>query len=41
MDVLSLPKREFGMLSANLPDLRRGFEIKSEGRDAASAAPGP
>jgi NADH dehydrogenase len=32
MDVLALPKREFGVLSANLPELRRSFEAKSEER---------
>ena len=26
MDVLSLPKKEFAVLAANLPDLRRSFE---------------
>jgi NADH dehydrogenase len=41
MDVLALPKREFGVLSANLPELRRSFEAKSQergGRDAAAPA---
>ena len=40
MDVLALPKREFSVLSANLPELRRSFEAKSQERgpsDAASA----
>src|SRR5262249_53003979 len=32
MDVLALPKREFGMLAANLPELRRSFEAKSQER---------
>ncbi len=32
MDVLALPKREFRVLSANLPELRRSFEAKSAER---------
>jgi NADH dehydrogenase len=40
MDVLALPKREFDVLSANLPELRRSFEIKSEER-AGRDAPAP
>jgi NADH dehydrogenase len=32
MDVLALPKREFSVLAANLPELRRSFETKSEER---------
>ena len=32
MDVLALPKREFSVLSANLPELKRSFEAKSEER---------
>jgi len=32
MDVLSLPKKEFDLLAANLPDLRGGFERTSEER---------
>jgi NADH dehydrogenase len=36
MDVLSLPKKEFNLLSANLPELRVGFERKSEERRANS-----
>jgi NADH dehydrogenase len=32
MDVLALPKREFSVLSANLPELRRSFETKSQER---------
>ncbi len=32
MDVLALPKREFSVLSANLPELRRSFEAKSQER---------
>jgi CRP-like cAMP-binding protein len=44
MDVLALPKREFSLLSANLPELRRSFETKSQERsrlasDGADAAP--
>jgi NADH:ubiquinone reductase (H+-translocating) len=35
MDVLSLPKREFGLLAANLPDLRRSFERVAEQRNNA------
>lgn len=34
MDVLSLPKKEFSVLAANLPDLRRSFERTSEERRA-------
>jgi NADH dehydrogenase len=34
MDVLSLPKKEFSLLAANLPDLRLGFERTSEKRRA-------
>lgn len=26
MDVLNLPKKDFGVLAANLPDLRNSFE---------------
>jgi NADH dehydrogenase len=37
MDVLALPKREFGFLSANLPELRRTFEAKSAERQPAEA----
>jgi hypothetical protein len=32
MDALSLPKREFTVLAANLPDLRRSFERVMESR---------
>jgi len=32
MDVLALPKREFSVLAANLPELRRSFETKSQER---------
>jgi NADH dehydrogenase len=41
MDVLALPKREFSVLSANLPELRRSFETKSQerARPEASAPP--
>jgi NADH dehydrogenase len=38
MDVLSLPKKEFAVLAANLPDLRRSFE-KLAGERADTAAP--
>jgi NADH dehydrogenase len=37
MDVLALPKREFSVLSANLPELRRSFEAKSEERGKLDA----
>ena len=39
MDVLALPKREFSVLSANLPELRRSFETKSQERARAEASP--
>ncbi|MGD0677358.1 MAG: FAD-dependent oxidoreductase [Polyangiaceae bacterium] len=39
LDLLALPKREFGILSANLPELRRTFESKSEER-LSGALPG-
>jgi hypothetical protein len=32
MDALILPKSEFSVLAANLPDLRRSFERVMEGR---------
>ncbi|HXX68070.1 MAG TPA: FAD-dependent oxidoreductase [Polyangiaceae bacterium] len=35
LDVLALPKREFSVLSANLPELRRSFEDKSRERAPA------
>ncbi len=35
LDVLALPKREFSVLSANLPELRRSFEAKSAERAPA------
>jgi NADH dehydrogenase len=38
MDVLSLPKKEFAVLAANLPDLRRSFE-RLAGERAEAAAP--
>jgi NADH dehydrogenase len=37
MDVLALPKREFNVLSANLPELKRSFETESEKRGEADA----
>jgi NADH:ubiquinone reductase (H+-translocating) len=37
MDVLSLPKSEFGLLAANLPALRESFESVSEQRRQATA----
>ncbi len=36
MDVLSLPKREFGLLAGNLPELRRSFESVMERRSGAA-----
>jgi NADH dehydrogenase len=38
MDVLALPKREFAVLSANLPELRRSFETKSAERAVTQSA---
>ncbi|HEY6552150.1 MAG TPA: FAD-dependent oxidoreductase [Vicinamibacteria bacterium] len=38
LDVLSLPKKEFAVLAANLPDLRRSFE-KLAGQRAEVAVP--
>jgi NADH dehydrogenase len=38
MDALSLPKHEFTVLAANLPDLRKSFEKVSDERTAALAA---
>ena len=32
LDVLSLPKKEFAVLAANLPDLRKSFEVMMEKR---------
>ena len=32
MDALSLPKSEFGVLAANVPELRRSFEKVMEKR---------
>jgi NADH dehydrogenase len=37
-DLLALPKREFSVLSANLPELRRSFEAKSEERARTDGA---
>ena len=37
MDVLALPKREFNVLSANLPELKQSFETKSAKRGHAEA----
>jgi NADH dehydrogenase len=39
MDVLSLPKKEFAVLAANLPDLRRSFERLAAERAEAPALP--
>jgi CRP-like cAMP-binding protein len=36
MDVQSLPKREFGLLAGNLPELRRSFESVMERRSRAA-----
>jgi hypothetical protein len=38
MNVLALPKREFSVLSANLPELRRSFETKSQERARPEAS---
>jgi NADH:ubiquinone reductase (H+-translocating) len=38
MDVLSLPKREFSLLSENLPQLRQEFQKTSDERGAGSEA---
>lgn len=38
MDALSLPKRDFAVLAANLPDLRQSFEKVMEKRRAVPAA---
>jgi CRP-like cAMP-binding protein len=32
LDVLSLPKREFGLLTKNLPDLKASFEMVAKRR---------
>jgi hypothetical protein len=37
-DLLALPKREFSILSAHLPELRRSFEAKSEERARTDGA---
>ena len=39
MDVLSLPKREFAVLAANLPELRNSFERLAAERAAQAAPP--
>ncbi|MGH7294428.1 MAG: cyclic nucleotide-binding domain-containing protein, partial [Polyangiaceae bacterium] len=36
MDVVSVPKREFSLLSENLPEVRRGFEKTSAERSAGA-----
>jgi NADH:ubiquinone reductase (H+-translocating) len=41
MDVLSLPKKDFAVLAANLPDLRRSFERLAGERAEKSHAPAP
>jgi NADH dehydrogenase len=38
LDVLSLPRQEFAVLTANLPDLKKSFERLAEERAAASTA---
>jgi NADH dehydrogenase len=38
LDVLSLPRQEFAVLAANLPDLKQSFERLAEERAAASTA---
>jgi NADH dehydrogenase len=40
-DLLALPKREFSVLSANLPELRRSFEAKSAERALQTDGPAP
>ncbi len=40
MDVLSLPKKEFNLLSSNLPEIRSSFERTSEERRASTQAAG-
>jgi NADH dehydrogenase len=37
LDMLSLPKQEFAVLAANLPDLRRSFERLSAEREGAAS----
>ena len=39
MDVLSLPKEEFAVLAANLPDLRRSFEQLTARRSESAQTP--
>jgi NADH dehydrogenase len=41
MDVLSLPKKDFAVLAANLPDLRQSFERLAGSRAQAAGAPVP
>ncbi len=38
LDVLSMPRPEFSVLAANLPDLRRSFERMAEERAASATA---
>ncbi len=38
MDVLALPKRDFSALAANLPELRKSFEAKSDERARADVS---
>ena len=37
MDVLALPKREFSVLAANLPELRQSFESVSRQRQGGAS----
>jgi len=41
LDVLSLPKKEFAVLAANLPDVRKSFDRIMAVRDLLKAAPTP
>jgi hypothetical protein len=38
MDVLSLPKKEFNLLAANLPELRSSFEKTRAERETRSVS---
>jgi NADH dehydrogenase len=39
MNVLALPRREFAMLSANIPELRQSFETKADQRSRTLPSP--
>lgn len=41
LDVLSLPREEFGVLAAHLPDLRQRFDALAAERQAVSVVPQP